>query len=298
MKSLTERLGVVIGKGPLAFRVAEIVSQKYDCAICFLDKDNFKRFRNKKTFSFYKFFPLTQISEILRFFDDLRVKKICMIGGLGRPSIGQLIFSDKEFKDIFEIIRGSGDTNTGRVVIKFLEDRGFQVFSCHEIVPEIVVSEGLYSGDLEKIKLECFTGFLFLTVADVFDFCQAVVVRKGQILAAEDFLGTDDLIERAYRTNLNEMVLVKSSKLSQDTRFDLPAIGEFTVNLLKKRNFIGLIVEAGKTLCHDLPQVIRFCQENNLIFASVSREFALGLCDYKSTELQKLLSVLDQKAPI
>jgi UDP-2,3-diacylglucosamine hydrolase len=74
------------------------------------------------------------------------------------------------------------------------------------------------------------------------------VVKNGHVLALEAVEGTDACIRRGAELGGPGVVVVKRSKPGQDERFDLPAVGPATLEVLRSVGATVLAVEAGKTL--------------------------------------------------
>jgi len=76
----------------------------------------------------------------------------------------------------------------------------------------------------------------------------AVVVKDGHVLALEAVEGTDACIRRGAALGGKGVVVVKRFKPGQDERFDLPAVGPLTLQVMVEVHARVLAVEAGKTL--------------------------------------------------
>ncbi|MDR1401794.1 MAG: UDP-2,3-diacylglucosamine diphosphatase LpxI [Puniceicoccales bacterium] len=77
---------------------------------------------------------------------------------------------------------------------------------------------------------------------------QSVVVRKGTVVAVEDFAGTDELICRAGKFNLRDAIFIKTSKCNQDFRFDVPVFGMQTLENLHTAKIKYAALEAGSVI--------------------------------------------------
>jgi DUF1009 family protein len=89
------------------------------------------------------------------------------------------------------------------------------------------------------------------------DIGQTVVVKKRAVVAVEAMEGTDETIRRAALLCPRGMVMVKVSRPSQDMRFDVPVIGERTIELLMEFGAATLGLEAGRTIILDRDAVMR-----------------------------------------
>jgi DUF1009 family protein len=89
------------------------------------------------------------------------------------------------------------------------------------------------------------------------DVGQTVVVKNGHVLALEAVEGTDACIRRGAALGGAGVVVVKRSKPGQDERFDLPAIGPGTIEVLREVGARVLSVEAGRTLLLEGDRLLR-----------------------------------------
>jgi DUF1009 family protein len=94
------------------------------------------------------------------------------------------------------------------------------------------------------------------------DIGQAIVVREKEVIAVEAIEGTAEMIERAGRfCKAGGWTLIKTSKPSQDMRFDVPCVGPDTIRSLAENGGKCLVVEAGKTIIIDKPETIELADQ-------------------------------------
>ena len=94
------------------------------------------------------------------------------------------------------------------------------------------------------------------------DIGQAIAVKEKQLIAVEAIEGTAKMIERAGRfCKSRGWTLIKTSKPSQDMRFDVPCVGPDTIRGLAENGGKCLVVEAGKTIIIDKPETIKLANQ-------------------------------------
>src|SRR5205814_8002899 len=103
------------------------------------------------------------------------------------------------------------------------------------------------------------------------DIGQTVVIKEGTVLAVEGFEGTDDCIRRggSLAGEKGGAVVVKVSKPNHDFRFDIPCIGQRTLESCAAGNVAVLAVEAGKTLLVDQKDLVRKADKQGLHIIAV-----------------------------
>jgi DUF1009 family protein len=92
------------------------------------------------------------------------------------------------------------------------------------------------------------------------DIGQCVVIKDRVVVAVEAVEGTDAAIKRGGELAKDGAVVVKRCKPQQDLRFDLPAIGPRTIDVMASVNAAVLAVEAGRTVILDRDLVIQQAQ--------------------------------------
>jgi UDP-2,3-diacylglucosamine hydrolase len=95
------------------------------------------------------------------------------------------------------------------------------------------------------------------------------VVRGGAVIAVEGIEGKDATIRRAGQLAGGDIVLVKVCKPTQDTRFDLPAVGPGTVAALAQVQGRALAVEAGKTVTLDRAELVALADRTDIAVVAV-----------------------------
>ncbi len=94
------------------------------------------------------------------------------------------------------------------------------------------------------------------------DIGQAIAVKEREVIAVEAIEGTAKMIERAGRfCKSGGWTLIKTSKPSQDMRFDVPCVGPDTIRSLAENGAKCLVVEAGKTIIIDKPETIKLADQ-------------------------------------
>jgi len=112
-------------------------------------------------------------------------------------------------------------------------------------------------------------GFRAAKVIGQFDIGQSVVVRSGAVIAVEGIEGTDATIRRAGELANCDIVLVKVCKPTQDTRFDLPAVGPATITALAQVNGRALAIEAGSTVILDRDEMVALANRADIAVVAV-----------------------------
>jgi len=96
------------------------------------------------------------------------------------------------------------------------------------------------------------------------DIGQGCVVRKGTVLAVEAFEGTDDMLRRAGSFKTDEALFVKTVKVRQDFRFDVPVFGLRTLQTMHESGLAAAALEAGKVIVLEKSAVLKQAGDWNI----------------------------------
>jgi hypothetical protein len=101
---------------------------------------------------------------------------------------------------------------------------------------------------------------------------QTVVVKNGTVLAVEGFEGTDKCLQRGGELagSDGDSIAVKVAKPNHDLRFDLPVVGERTIQTCADAGIAALGFEAGRTILLEQTQVEKLCKKHNIAVAALS----------------------------
>ena len=101
---------------------------------------------------------------------------------------------------------------------------------------------------------------------------QTVVVKDGTVLALEGFEGTDQCLQRGGELagSKGGATAVKVAKANHDLRFDLPCIGDRTVETCARAGISALGFEAGRTILLEQAEVEKLCKKHNVALAALA----------------------------
>lgn len=169
------------------------------------------------------------------------------------------------FKNTDSLIGGVADA---------LEREGIRLMSSVELLSDQLADEGAMSGRRpsgdEQKAIDY--GVRIATELGRLDLGQTVVVKDRAVVALEAMEGTDEAIARGARIAGPGVVVVKMAKPRQDMRFDVPVVGDRTLQSLREAKAAVLAVEAGKTLLLDKPSFLASAKDMGLVVVGVTRK--------------------------
>ncbi|HEY5741597.1 MAG TPA: UDP-2,3-diacylglucosamine diphosphatase LpxI [Terrimicrobiaceae bacterium] len=154
-----------------------------------------------------------------------------------------------------------------------LAQAGLELLNAMTFLDNHVMRSGHLAGprlrprDLDDIRF----GFDIAKEVSRLDIGQAVVVKTGTVLAVEAFEGTNDCIRRGGKLGRKGAILVKVTKPNQDMRFDVPVIGQTTIEVAKEARLKIIACEANSTLLLDSPVVCQAATQSGVTLYGISR---------------------------
>lgn len=113
-------------------------------------------------------------------------------------------------------------------------------------------------------------GFGIAKESSRLDIGQTVVVKHGTVLAIEAFEGTNECLQRGGALGKGDATMVKVSKPNQDMRFDVPVVGEITIETARAVGLRTIAVEANCTLLLDKPRVCAAADKAGITLYGIS----------------------------
>jgi DUF1009 family protein len=92
------------------------------------------------------------------------------------------------------------------------------------------------------------------------------------VVAVEAVEGTDGAIRRGGELAREGAVVVKRAKPQQDLRFDLPAVGPRTIEVMASVKAAVLALEAGKSVLLDREDTVRRAEQAGIAIVGLKQE--------------------------
>jgi len=194
-----------------------------------------------------------QVDSIIGVLKRQGVTRAVMAGGVGRIRSLSQARPDLGMLKIAASLRSLRDDELLRGIARYLEKHGVEVVAPTDYVKSVLAQPGHLAGPPLSAEQErdVALGREVAAALGAVDVGQTVVVKDGVVLAVEAVEGTDACVRRAGKFGGPGAVVVKRCKPSQDVRFDLPAAGPVTLEVMREAGAKVLAVEAGKTVLLD-----------------------------------------------
>ncbi len=199
-----------------------------------------------------------ELGKIIRTFKQAGVVRAVMAGGIRKPR--QLSDFRPDFRGAAFIAktRSLRDDVLLRGIAAELESDGITIVESTLFLGDLVPRAGTLTRKAPKTREweDVRFGLEVARAIGRFEIGQSVVVKRRTVLAVEGIEGTDAAIRRGGELGRGGVVVVKVSKPGQDLRFDVPAVGMTTIDVMREVGARVLALEAGRTLMIDRADVV------------------------------------------
>jgi len=202
---------------------------------------------------------LGEFGKVLAQLREGGAERAVMLGGIAKARFFRDAWLDAAGLRVLARVAVRSDDNLLRAIAGWFEEEGVAVvdptpFLADRLAPEGVLgkhapSEAQWSDARYGLELARGIGRL--------DLGQTVVVKDGVAVAVEALEGTDACVRRGGELARGGAVVAKAVKPGQDRRFDLPAVGSDTIEVMREVKARVLAVEAGATLVMDREDLVR-----------------------------------------
>lgn len=191
-----------------------------------------------------------ELQRMVEVFKRAGVQEAAMAGGITRSRLAASFAPDARALAMLARIERFSDDAVLRAVATEMEADGIIVIDPVPMLDDVLAGAGVQAGpepaaaQLRDLRL----AFEIARTVGRFDIGQTVAIRDGVVAAIEAIEGTDAALRRAAALAGPGLVIAKVAKPAQDLRFDRPAIGPATIELLGEIGAALLGVEARKAM--------------------------------------------------
>jgi DUF1009 family protein len=213
---------------------------------------------------------LGQLGQLIKALKRHGVREALMAGTISKRRMFSRIRPDIKGLSLMSKLAVFHDDGILRSVSEELEKNGIQMVGSTVFLPQLLATPGCLTRrrPSKEEKEDIAFGWHVAKELGRLDIGQCVVVRKKTVLALEAIDGTDETILRGGRLAREKAVVIKTSKPNQDLRFDVPAVGLKTLEVMNKVKASVLAIEAGKTLMFDKPAMIEYADRHKIAILS------------------------------
>lgn len=147
-------------------------------------------------------------------------------------------------------------------LIQEINDLGCCVLDARSFLDDHLASEGLMtltkkkpSPDILEYGINIAKSIAHLNIG------QGVVIKGKTVIAVEAFEGTNKMLKRAGELKLKDLIFIKTIKESQDYRFDIPAFGLHTLDLMHSMKIGTAVLENDSVIMIDKPEILKKAEQ-------------------------------------
>ena len=199
-----------------------------------------------------------QLNKLINAFKGDGIRQAVMLGGIKKTHVYSTVRPDFRALALAARLALWKDDDILREIAAELERDGISICESTFGLEGILVEDGpLTSRQPNKKEWgDIRYGWKIAQEIGRLDIGQCVVVKDRVVVAVEAVEGTDGAIKRGGELAKEGAVVVKRSKPQQDLRFDLPAVGPRTIEVMESVKATVLAVEAGRTVILDRDQLV------------------------------------------
>lgn len=273
-----KRIGIIAGKGiyPEVFATAARKNEpNIELVAAGFHNETFESLADQV--EAMDWFRVGQLGKIIKFFKKHEVQQCIMVGQVAPSNLFDLIPDMRTMKVLAKAKKKNADTLFTGIADELAKD-GIEVINATTYLDEFLVSEGYICGPTLKKKWESDLAYGFSIAKETsrLDIGQSVVVKNGTVLAVEAFEGTNACIKRGGSQGRGKgCTVVKVSKPNHDFRFDVPCIGEQTIENCAEAGIHVIGCEVGKTLILGKERVMQLCDKLKVTLVGIDESSQL-----------------------
>ncbi len=215
-----------------------------------------------------------ELGKIIATFQAAGVTQAVMAGGIHKSGALTNIQPDERGLAFISRLPSLQDDVILRGVAQELESEGITVVESTRFLSSLLPQPGVLTCTAPSKPQWDDIHFGFAAAHDLgrWDIGQSLIVKRGAILAVEGIEGTNAAIRRGGELGGSGAVVVKLSKPQQDLRFDVPAVGPETIQVMCDVKAAVLALEANKTLMIDKDDMLSSANAHGISIVVLTTE--------------------------
>ncbi len=215
---------------------------------------------------------LGQLTKLIDAFREHDVRHCVMVGKIAPKSFFDVRPDLRVAMAVLKLKEKNAHTLFGAFADELQKD-GIELVPATRWLKPIMPAAGFHIGpklsDEQRADVEF--GFRIAKEISRLEIGQSVVVKNGAVLAVEGFEGTDKCLLRGGELSGKDggAMAVKVAKEKHDMRWDIPCVGEQTLETCIAARLSVLAVEADKTLLLDREKIEVLAKKNKISVVSV-----------------------------
>ena len=271
-----EPLGIIAGNGEFPLILARSARQLGTERIVAAAFDGETKPEIDSAVDEIEWVKLGQLKRLIEVFTSRGVKRAVMAGGITPSNLFKNLRLDLRMTTAaLRLKERNAETIFGAIAAEMARD-GVELIDPRPFLGDSVPKTGVLTRHQpsREQQEDVQFGLRIAKSVSALDIGQTVVVKKGTVLAVEAFEGTDECIRRggALAGQKGDAVVVKVSKPSHDFRFDIPCVGDKTIESCLAGRISVMAIEAGRSLLLGKDKLLKAANEVGLGLVAVASE--------------------------
>ena len=269
-----EPIGLIAGQGTLPIAVARGLKAAGHPVICLGLSGQSREEELAAICDVFKRVGLIRLNQWIRVLRRHAATRTVMVGRVAKERMYDRFYMFRYMPDWrtarLWLVRLRHDKRSDRLlraVADELASGGVEIMDALPYIPDLLASPGVMTHGRPGADIAADVDFAWPLLRQVNTLLigQSLACKDREIIAVEAVEGTDRMIERAGALcKRGGWVLCKSRNPNQDRRFDVPTIGPATIERLKKFGAAAVVVEAGRTIMLDKPDLLKLADKLNI----------------------------------
>jgi len=215
-----------------------------------------------------------QLKRIIKFYKADGVTEAVMMGSIAKPKLFKTFRPDTKAISLIAGMRHTHDDGILRAVAALFKKEGITIKASTMMLPDILAKKGCWTKrkPTRTERKDIAFGWDIAKEIGRLDIGQCVVTGGGSILAVEAVDGTDATIKRGGKLGDGMAIVIKVSKPDQDLRFDMPAVGIKTIQIMDSVKAGVLAIEAEKTVVFEKEKMIELANKCGISIVGIDPE--------------------------
>jgi UDP-2,3-diacylglucosamine hydrolase len=207
-----------------------------------------------------------KLNTILGIIKKQKINKLIMLGNIDKKGFLERKGFDLKALKLLKYINNGNDMSIFNALNCEFEKIGVEILAQDLYLDDIIVHKGRVAGkrpSKNQIKDAEF-GIDYARQMATMDIGQTVIVKNRVITAVEAVEGTSEAIKRGAILGKKGSVVCKACRANQDKRFDIPAVGLSTLEVMDEYKCSLLALEADKIFIIDWEKFKKFADKKNI----------------------------------
>lgn len=198
-----------------------------------------------------------QLGRLIRLIRRTQVGYAIMVGQITPRRLFRGLHPDLKALKILKNLKQTNAHSLFGAISREIENEGVTILDARAFLDQEITEKGVMVGRLPILREDHIThGIQIAKKCSHMNIGQGIVIRKGTIMAVEAFEGTDEMLHRVGNFKTDKLIFIKTSRPSQDFRFDVPVFGLNTLQVMHSSKIEVACLEAGKTIILEKSKVL------------------------------------------